>query len=98
MSIGKWIMAAVLLTTLATGAAAQEKGGEDISGPYEVVENWPQPLHTDGWSWGSTAGIWAETPDRVFVLQRGELPVLGPDATGLTSSLPARAATARPPP
>ena len=93
MTIGKWIMAAVLLATLTTGAAAQEKGGEDISGPYEVVENWPQPLHTDGWSWGSTAGIWAETPDRVFVLQRGELPVLGPDATGLTSSLPARAAT-----
>ena len=97
MAFGKWIMAAVLLSTFVVGATAQEKGGEDISGPYEVVENWPQPLHTDGWTWGSTAGIWAETPDRIFVFQRGELPVLGPDATGLTSSLPSRAATSAEP-
>ena len=97
MAFGKWIMAAVLLSTFVVGATAQEKGGVDISGPYEVVENWPQPLHTDGWTWGSTAGIWAETPDRIFVFQRGELPVLGPDDIGLTSSLPARAATSAEP-
>lgn len=71
------IFHAVLLSfALAAAAHAQQKGGEDISGPYEVVPNWPQPIHHDGWSWGSTAAVWAESPDRVFVFQRGELPVL----------------------
>ena len=71
------IFHAVLLSfALAAAANAQQKGGEDISGPYEVVPNWPQPIHHDGWSWGSTAAVWAESPDRVFVFQRGELPVL----------------------
>ncbi len=38
------------LFALAMSVAAQEKGGEDLTGPYEVVANWPQPLHNDGWS------------------------------------------------
>ena len=67
------------------------KGGEDETGPYEVVSNWPQPLHNDGWSWGSVAGVWAETPDRVFVFQRGELEVLKEPIGG--GGLPKRVAT-----
>ena len=70
-----WIGALILvLFVLTTNAMAQKKGGENLSGPYEPVPDWPQPIHDD-WSWGSTAGIWAETPDRIFVFQRGELPV-----------------------
>src|SRR4051812_34187434 len=47
-------------------------------GDYEPVTPWPQPLpDTDlshaGWTWGSGAGVWAETPDRVWVAQRGEI-------------------------
>ena len=60
-------------------AEVHEKGGEDLTGPYEVVEDWPQPLPDhEGWTWGSTAGIFAETPDKIFILQRGELPALPP--------------------
>lgn len=55
---------------------SQEKGGEDETGPYEVVGNWPQTLPGhEGWTWGSTGGVFAESPNRVFILQRGELPV-----------------------
>ena len=93
MSAFKPMLLAVVATSVAVGLEAQEKGGEEISGPYEVVIGWPRPLHDDGWSWGSTAGIWAETPDRVFVLQRGELPVPDPNARGLTSNMPSRSAT-----
>jgi DNA-binding beta-propeller fold protein YncE len=56
------------------------KGGEDITGPYDVVANWPKPLSQlpghDKWTWGAVEGIFAESPDRVFIVQRGEEPVL----------------------
>ena len=47
-------------------------------GDYEVVEDWPKPLPDDdlshdGWTWGSGAGVWAETPDKVWVSQRSEI-------------------------
>jgi DNA-binding beta-propeller fold protein YncE len=50
------------------------------TGPYQVVENWPKPLpdtrHShNGWTWGSMGSVYAETPDRIWVAQRGELPL-----------------------
>jgi hypothetical protein len=63
-------------------SGAQEKGGQEEFGPYEVVENWLQPLPDgpdgvkhDGWTWGSVGAIYAETPDRIWIAQRGELPL-----------------------
>jgi hypothetical protein len=56
------------------GATSFEKGGEDEFGPYEVVKNWPQPLSKE-WTWGRTGGVWAESPDRVFIVQTGEIPL-----------------------
>src|SRR5687767_2118570 len=56
------------------GAGAQQKPAID-TGPYTVVEDWPKQIHAD-WTWGRTGGIWAESPDRVYVLQLGELPTL----------------------
>jgi DNA-binding beta-propeller fold protein YncE len=76
MRFTKWIIAIVLVVGLAFAIQAQEKGGEEETGPYEVVENWPQqfPGH-EGWTWGSTAGVFAENDNKVFVIQRGELPI-----------------------
>jgi DNA-binding beta-propeller fold protein YncE len=50
------------------------------TGPYQVMANWPQPLpdtrHShDGWTWGSFGGVYAETPDRIWIAMRGELPL-----------------------
>ncbi len=47
-------------------------------GDYEVVVPWPKPLPDDdlshdGWTWGSGSGVWAESPDKVWVGQRGEI-------------------------
>ena len=53
--------------------AVEGKGGEEISGPYEVVAGWPKPLHSD-WVMGRVAGVYAESPDRVYVATTGELP------------------------
>jgi hypothetical protein len=61
-------------------AVPGERGGQDQTGPYEVVPDWPKPLSQlpghDKWTFGAAQGIFAETPDRVFLLQRGELPNL----------------------
>jgi hypothetical protein len=59
-------------------AVAGEKGGQDIFGAYEPVATWPQDLAelpgNEKWTWGSVEGVFAESPNRVFIFQRGELP------------------------
>src|SRR5215831_9818786 len=82
--------------------ATQEKGGQEEFGPYELVQNWPQPLADgpdgikhDGWTWGSVGAVFAETPDRIWIAQRGELP-LPPGAKPWTPYgmlMPARVST-----
>ena len=52
------------------------------TGPYNVDPNWPQNPCGEGYQIGSSAGIFAETPNRVFVFARGCLPVLE-DAGGV---------------
>ena len=57
-----------------TGAqVAPAKGGEDVSGPYEPDPNGPQPISPD-LTWGRTGAVFAESPDRVFVMQSGLVP------------------------
>ncbi len=51
------------------------KGYEEETGPYEVADGWPVPLGHAGFTWGSMGGVFAESPDRIYVLQRGELPI-----------------------
>src|SRR5260370_3255718 len=65
-------------------ASAQEKGGENETGPYEVVAGWPQPLGHPGWTWGSQAGVFAESPNRIYIPQRGELPIPDKAPAGYT--------------
>jgi peptidylamidoglycolate lyase len=83
-------------STVARGALSnvegQEKGGDDRTGPYDVVANWPQPLSfaKPGYIWGSTGGIFAETPNRIFIANRGELKLpatLPPGFTGFWGSI-----------
>ncbi len=53
-------------------------GGQDITGPYDVVKGWPQDVSTlpgnEKWTWGAGQSIYAESPNRIFLLFRGELP------------------------
>src|ERR1035441_3012143 len=57
------------------------KSDELVDGPYRVDPNWPKPLATlfpeeKGWTWGAVQGVFAQNPDRIFVVMRGELPDL----------------------
>ena len=64
----------------AQAALDPSRSDEEVSGAYEVDPNWPKPMSTwpghEGWTWGSTQGVFAQNPNRIFVLQRGELPEL----------------------
>jgi DNA-binding beta-propeller fold protein YncE len=66
-------------TTAASFSAVTDAiGAQDIAGPYEVVEGWPKDLSTlpghEKWTFGGARGIFAESPNRVFLLGGGELP------------------------
>jgi hypothetical protein len=54
------------------------KGGQDVFGPYDVVKGWPKDISTvpgnEKWTWGAGQSVYAESPNRVFLLFRGELP------------------------
>jgi DNA-binding beta-propeller fold protein YncE len=89
-----------LLGFLGAGASlaiSQEKGGNDVTGPYELVKGWPENVCGAGYQVGSTAGIWAQSPDRVFIFQRGCLPIIksegGGGEQGPNALVPARNAS-----
>jgi hypothetical protein len=70
----------------ATAAAVVEDvGAQDISGPYQVQEGWPKDLSTlpghEKWTYGGARGIFAESPNRVYLLGGGELPNIPRPAT-----------------
>ena len=68
---------AIVAGAVAVSASlAAQKGGGGETGPYELVADWPQPACGEGYGWGSAAGVWAESPDRVYVFQRGCLPAM----------------------
>ena len=76
------IAVAGLVTAGVLAQQTQNKGGGDETGPYDVVAGWPQNYCGEGHQIGSTAGIWAESPDRVIIFNRGCLPVLKPGGQG----------------
>src|ERR1700730_788522 len=88
-------------------------GGQDMFGAYDVVPDCPKPLATipgnEKWTWGAGQSVFAESPNRVFILQRGELPnierpkrialpQLGPSIEFPIGRLPWRDATSSSPP
>src|SRR5436309_14025342 len=94
-------------------AVPGEKGGQDMFGAYDIVPNWPKPIAAlpghEKWTWGAGQSVFAESPNRVFILQRGELPnlerpkqiklpQLGPNIEFPIGRLPWRDATSTSPP
>ncbi len=88
-------------------------GGQDIFGPYEVVKGWPKDISTvpgnEKWTYGAGQAIFAESPNRIYALFRGELPNMkrpetktlsdmGPSIKFPVGRLPWRDATVSSPP
>ena len=72
--------AAASSATPAARPAGRNSRHDWPTGDYNVVQGWPKPLpdtrHShDGWTWGSFGGVYAESPDRIWLAMRGELPL-----------------------
>jgi hypothetical protein len=78
--VAAFVAATVAVVSRRDTAAEPTPVVQQETGPYRVVPNWPQPLpdtrHSHrGWTWGSSGAVFAETPDRIWIAQRGELPL-----------------------
>src|SRR5262249_47774957 len=62
-----------LLFVAVPAEQAQQKGGQDETGDYNVVAGWPGPFAKPGYIQGAISGVFAETPNRIFVMNRGEI-------------------------
>src|SRR5688500_8843965 len=81
----------------------EQRGGFDVSGPYEVDPNWPKKTWpAPGYIWGSQSGVYPESADRVFLSSRGEIELpkdarIGPDFPGNWGALNRGGATGQVP-
>jgi DNA-binding beta-propeller fold protein YncE len=67
-----WLTAPLAASLLVASPAVQEKGGVDLTGPYDVVANWMKPVEEGVTTY--VIGVFAETPDRVLVTATGATP------------------------
>ena len=76
-----------LVVTALIGSASLLSGQATPSGPvgpspYDVVRGWHKPFSEPGFAFGGNSGIFAESPNRIFVAQRGEFKVPDPVPDG----------------
>ena len=73
----------VSATVLALGVLLSESGphaqqnqamllGTTGPSPYDVIRGWHKPFSKPGFAFGGNSGIFAESPNRIIVAQRGE--------------------------
>lgn len=76
------VFSLAVVALLASTAQAQGNARGTIGpSPYEVIPLWAEPFQEHGFAFGGNSGIWAESPDRIIIAQRGEtrLPFPVPD-------------------
>ena len=72
----------VIVASTLYGEVSFSQTGDESGGPYEVVDSWIQPFAAPGYAFGSHPGVFAESQDRIFVVQRGELKLPDPVPDG----------------
>ena len=82
MRISVLVLAVVVAAGLLTGPVSLQDLGPTGPSPYDVVDGWMKPFASEGFAWGGHAGVFAESPDRIFVVQRGETQLPDPVPPG----------------
>lgn len=64
----------VASTSMSSSVFAQQGNARGPIGesPYDVVSLWHDPFAEPGFAFGGNSGVWAESPDRIIIAQRGE--------------------------
>ena len=84
------MLVAALLVGPAMFAQSTVDEGPIGPSPYDVVRAWHKPFAAPGFAFGGNSGVFAESPDRILVAQRGEfrLPTpLPPEYAGFAGSI-----------
>jgi hypothetical protein len=81
------VPAALVACALSAASLLAQSPAAVISGPvgpspYDVVRYWHKPFAKPGFAFGGNSGVFAESPDRIFVAQRGEYRLPDPLPTG----------------
>src|SRR5436190_18444292 len=74
-----------LLAAIATLPALRAQAvitGPTGPSPYDVVRGWHKPFSEPGIAFGGNSGIFAESPNRIFIAQRGEAKLPDPVPPG----------------
>lgn len=75
-----------LVVTIAVGFLSAPVSLQEIGpmgpSPYDLVDGWMKPFSEDGYAWGAHTGVFAESPDRIFITQSGEIRLPDPLPTG----------------
>ena len=73
---------ASLPALLAQGGGPAAVTGPTGPSPYDVVRGWHKPFAAPGFAFGGNSGIFAESPNRILVAQRGETRLPDPVPSG----------------
>ena len=76
-----WLAASALGAFFSLPLTVLSAAEIDTSGPSPYnfnTQTWMQPFAEDGLSWGGTSGVYVESTERIFVLQRGETQLPNP--------------------
>jgi hypothetical protein len=60
------------ITTVQAQSTPAVVSGPVGPSPYNVVRYWHKPFSEPGFAFGGNSGVFAESPDRIFIAQRGE--------------------------
>jgi NHL repeat len=89
MPVAGLILAAGMAALFAQSTPAVISGPVGPS-PYNITRYWQKPFSEAGFTFGGNSGIFAESPDRIFIAQRGETRLpdpLPPNYAGFAGSI-----------
>ncbi|MEQ1878089.1 MAG: peptidyl-alpha-hydroxyglycine alpha-amidating lyase family protein [Bdellovibrionia bacterium] len=85
----KTLLFALVVAGAVVAVPGQEKGGVDVTGPYDAVPNWFKPVEAGRLLW--PVAVFAESPDRIFAASLGTTPAEstgGVQPNGFDAKLP----------
>ena len=77
IQISRTVVASALLMLVGQVSTLGAQSTGPIEGPvgpspYNIISGWHKPFAEEGFAFGGSSGVFAESPNRIFVAQRGE--------------------------